>query len=85
MSVMRSFKRTCQPDQPNPPTDRPRHNLLQPILLALLLVGLVASSAPALEWSPEEIVGGDDPYNDWIPSADVTVDGTAWCVWGVGV
>ncbi len=82
MFVMRSFKRTCQPDQPNLPTDRTRHNLLQPILLALLLVSLAASSALALDWSPEEIVGGDDSDNDWTPSVDVTVDGAAWCVWG---
>lgn len=82
MPVVRSFKRTNRPDHPNSPIDQIRLSSLQLVLLTALLVSLAASGASALDWSPEEIVGGDDSDGDWAPTVDVTVDGTAWCVWG---
>ncbi|MFH1501772.1 MAG: FlgD immunoglobulin-like domain containing protein [Candidatus Eisenbacteria bacterium] len=40
-----------------------------------------AGSAGALDWSPEEIVGGDDGYNDSGACVGVTPDGRVWVVW----
>jgi hypothetical protein len=52
-------------------------------LVAFLCASLLARPpyAHALDWSPEQLVGGDDNYDDWGPEIETTPDGVAWVVW----
>jgi hypothetical protein len=58
-----------------------RHCLLGTPVAGALLLLMTAGSALCLTWSPEELVGGDDDYDDIRPSVTATPDGLVWAVW----
>jgi hypothetical protein len=58
-----------------------RGHCLLGLLIAAALLLMTAASGLCLNWSPEELVGGDDDYDDYGVSMTATSDGTIWVVW----